>query len=103
MASIIDSGVDKNPFCDLLDIQAPKLYAIFFNHISGWTFNGAALKTKADRRGFIINDRPERFVVKPSRGVDGIGFKIFTLTHPSRNLQLSPSRPYLQTGTDPHP
>lgn len=64
-------------YCKSLGIPIPKLYAIFFQRSAGWSCNGFGPKCREDWIRFFNMELPSQFVLKPARGVYGIGVKIF--------------------------
>jgi len=65
---------DKSVFylyCAASEIPIPKLYALFFKRSPGWTHNGLWLRSQDEWEGFLRNDLPQEFVIKPARGVYG--------------------------------
>lgn len=65
-------------YCTALGIPVPRLYAIFFRDTAGYAANGTLLTSPEQWRTFIEEQLPREFVVKPTSGVYGSGFRCFT-------------------------
>ncbi|MBN1224695.1 MAG: hypothetical protein JXB23_15725 [Candidatus Aminicenantes bacterium] len=58
-------------YCTASEIPVPKLYALYFKRSPGWSYNGVFLRSEEEWQGFLRNDLPQEFVIKPARGVYG--------------------------------
>ena len=70
---------DKSMFyryCVALKIPIPEFYACFYKEKAGWSHTGAVLKNREDWTGFLDNNLPEEFVIKPAWGVYGSGLRV---------------------------
>lgn len=61
-----------------LGIPIPRLYAIFFQKVPGWSPDGSILASRADWERLIMTISPDEFVIKPCTGAFGEGFGVFT-------------------------
>lgn len=76
MPATEDKGIFYK-YCMANGIAVPRLYAIFFKHTAGWTFNGFMPTGKNDWSDYLENNLPVEFVIKPARGFYGQEIKIF--------------------------
>lgn len=71
--------LDKSLFyryCALLGLPIPELHAIWFRANAGWSPAGS-LRTIADWEDLFLRRVPGEFIVKPSEGLYGYGFRLF--------------------------
>ena len=65
-------------YCNALGVSTPKVYAIFNKETAGCTSNGSILKTGEDWKSFFEGEAPSEFVIKPARGVYGLGINLYS-------------------------
>ena len=63
-------------FCSHAGIPAPEMLAVV-GKAGGRTVNGASPSSRADWERYLANDLPAEFVVKPTLGVHGKGFRLY--------------------------
>jgi hypothetical protein len=61
-----------------LGLPIPRLYAVFFQRVPGWSSDGVILAGRADWERLFALIPADEFVIKPSKGAFGSGVKIFT-------------------------
>ena len=61
-----------------LGLPIPRLYAIFFQKVPGWSPDSGILAGRADWERLLSDIPLQEFVIKPCRGAFGEGVKIFT-------------------------
>jgi hypothetical protein len=59
-------------------LPIPRLYAVFFQKVPGWSADGAILAGRADWERLLMTIPADEFVIKPCKGAFGSGVKIFT-------------------------
>ena len=67
-------------YCMALGVPIPKLYAVFFKRVAGWSYNGSFLKNRDEWKRFFDSRLPSDFVIKPAYGAYGRGVNIFSRT-----------------------
>ena len=67
-------------YCNALGIPVPKLYAIFFKGIAGYSTDGRVLQSRGAWEKYFNLDMPAEFVVKPVAGGYGAGVMAFVRT-----------------------
>ncbi len=67
-------------YCMTLDVPIPKLYAVFFKGVAGWSYSGSVLSNRNEWERFIDSQLPSEFVIKPVRSAYGRGVNIFSKT-----------------------
>ncbi|MDP6380257.1 MAG: sugar-transfer associated ATP-grasp domain-containing protein [Phycisphaerae bacterium] len=67
-------------YCMASGVPIPKLYAVFLKGTTGWSCNGAVLRSREDWEGFFDVEVPSEFVVKPAQGAYGRGVNAFART-----------------------
>ncbi|BBO77644.1 hypothetical protein DSCW_50610 [Desulfosarcina widdelii] len=91
--------------CTECKIPIPKLFGIVFNNLPGWSYKGSQITNIDEWNRFIINDIPDEFVLKPSRGVYGKGIKIYKrnadLFTDEKNTSSNAESIYRKIRTDP--
>jgi len=91
--------------CTECRIPVPTLFGIVFNNLPGWSYKGYQITNKNEWNRFIINDIPDEFVLKPSRGVYGKGLKIYRrekdLFTDEKNVSCNAERIYREIRSDP--
>lgn len=63
-------------YCIASDIPIPKLYAIFFKNVAGWSYENLPLQNREEWEKFL-HTLPKEFVIKPAYGALGRGIKFF--------------------------
>lgn len=63
-----------------LKLPMPKLYAIFFQKVPGWSPQGSMPAGRAEWEQFLAKIPAEEFVIKPCRSAFGTAVKIFQRT-----------------------
>ena len=62
-------------YCQGVGISVPRYYGAY-HHLGGHSAAGPLLRERADWRRFFLEELPENFVVKPSKGVYARGLKV---------------------------
>ncbi len=92
-------------YCEASGVPSPRLYAIYFRDTPGWSRVGTTLKTREDWEKFFINEAPDEFVVKPSRGVYGHGIHVYIRSggnlQDHKGMPVQPSQIYDMMASDP--
>lgn len=60
----------------LMGLPLPRLFALYHRDATGWGHDGSMLCTRADWCAFVERALPDELVVKPARGVKGLGFEL---------------------------
>jgi len=72
---------DKSAFyryAQAVGLPVPALYGVLEARASGWGATGRIVHDDADLVAFLREDVPERFVVKPAEGYQGVGVRLLT-------------------------
>lgn len=64
-------------YCQGVGISVPQLYGVY-HRLGGHSARGPLLRERADWRRFFLEEVPESFVVKPSKGVYARGLRVLT-------------------------
>jgi hypothetical protein len=59
-------------------LPIPRLYAVFFQKVPGWSADGEILAGRVDWERLLTTITADEFVIKPCKGAFGSGVKIFT-------------------------
>lgn len=76
------------PYFRALGLPVPELLGILQPRASGWGARGRIITGDADMRAFVAEDLPERFVIKPAQGYQGVGVRLLVKRDDGRLLQL---------------
>lgn len=61
-----------------LNLPSPRLFAIYFHKVAGWSPDSGVLAGRADWERFFKTMPADEFVIKPAKGAFGQGVRIFT-------------------------